>query len=90
MALKPFLGAGQIPVKAVATSATPITLSDTAVIDPPFDAIYVGTTGDITIDSPNNGTNITFRSVPVGFFPVSAKRVYNAGTTAGNLVGLNW
>lgn len=57
-------------------------------------ALYIGTTGDVTVvtagDSTNGGagTAVTFSSVPVGWFPVQCRRVMNTGTTAANIVAL--
>jgi len=49
--------------------------------------IYVGTTGDVKIQT-NNGNDVVFPSVPAGVvLPIIAKVVYNTGTTASGLVG---
>ena len=51
-------------------------------------ALYIGTTGDVTIDTPDL-TNVIFSNVPAGFiFPVQATKVYLTGTTASNIVAL--
>ncbi len=52
-------------------------------------ALYIGTTGDVTVNAIGGGTNITFSSVPVGFFPVLVTRVYSSGTTASNIVAVS-
>lgn len=55
-------------------------------------ALYIGVTGDVVIISPtdngNPGTAILFKAVPVGWFPVQARRVMATNTTATNIVGL--
>lgn len=57
-------------------------------------ALYIGGTGDITVvhagDNGNAlaGTPVTYKAVPVGWFPVQVRRVMNTNTTATNIVGL--
>lgn len=74
---------------ASATSAIAISLA--ADTDANFDAIYVGTTGDVIVITASNQT-VTFKTVPVGMLPVRVRQVKSTanGTTAANLVGLNW
>jgi len=54
-------------------------------------AIYVGTTGDLTVtmvDSGTANTFVTFATVPAGtVLPIRVQRV-SAATTANNLVGM--
>lgn len=50
-------------------------------------SIYVGVTGDITLDTPFQ-TAVLFKAVPVGILPVAAVRVRVTGTTATNMVAL--
>jgi hypothetical protein len=50
-------------------------------------ALYVGVTGDITLDTAST-TNVLFKAVPVGILPVAAVRVRATGTTATNILGL--
>lgn len=51
--------------------------------------IWVGTAGDITVDVAGaGGTNITFKSVPVGFLPIAAVKVYSTLTSATNMVAV--
>ena len=50
--------------------------------------IYIGTAGDLKVDTVE-GDTLTFVGAQAGgVIPVVAKRVYSTGTTAGNLVGL--
>jgi hypothetical protein len=57
-------------------------------------ALYIGVSGDVAIvaagDSGNSlaGTAVTFKAVPVGWFPVQVRRVMATNTTATNIVGL--
>ena len=57
-------------------------------------ALYIGVTGDVAVvcagDNGNAlaGTAVTFKAVPVGWFPVQVRRVMNTNTTATNIVGL--
>ena len=67
-----------------------ITPSDTVNTPNLIQAIWVGTTGDITvIDSA--GSSETFKSVPVGMFSLNflAQRVMATGTTASSMVGFS-
>ena len=50
-------------------------------------ALYVGVSGDVKVDTVE-GDTLTFVGVPIGFFPVSVKRVYATGTTATNIIAL--
>lgn len=57
-------------------------------------ALYVGVTGDLAVvlaaDSGNAlaGTAVTFKSVPVGWFPVQVRRVMATNTTASQIIAL--
>ena len=50
------------------------------------DGIYVGVSGNINVQG-KYGSQV-FPNVPVGVFPVQARRVLAANTTATNLVAL--
>lgn len=50
---------------------------------------YIGGTGNITVIPSESTGSVTFNAVPVGFFPVSVKRVLATGTTATNIVALS-
>jgi hypothetical protein len=50
--------------------------------------LYVGTTGDLTIDALDGGTDVVFKNVPAGtFFPLIVTKV-KAATTAADIVAL--
>lgn len=71
-----------------ATNAVAITTSDSANFSfSQCRAIYVGVTGDITLDTPFQ-TSVLFKAVPVGILPVAAVRVRTTGTTASQMVAL--
>jgi hypothetical protein len=74
---------------APASVAVAIIPSDSTVLaDPKPRALYIGVTGDVTVDMNGTGTNILFKAVPVGILPIKVSRVYSTGTTATNIVGL--
>ncbi len=50
--------------------------------------IYVGVTGDITVDFASSGTNILLKAVPVGYLAGHFTKVYKTGTAATNLVAV--
>ncbi len=50
-------------------------------------AIWVGVTGDIKVTT-WDGSVLTFKAVPVGFFVVKAKIVWSAVTTATDMVAV--
>jgi hypothetical protein len=54
----------------------------------PCRGIYVGVTGDVTVDI-GNDTNVTYKNAPQGqVLAVQATRVRATGTTATDLVAL--
>lgn len=71
-----------------AANADAITPSDSVDLTNSTRGIYVGVSGDITLDLVTTGTTIFFKAVPVGVLPVQAKRVRATNTTATNLVGM--
>jgi hypothetical protein len=51
--------------------------------------IYVGATGDLTVNMAGSGASILFKAVPVGtVLPIRVSRVLSTGTTASQLVAL--
>lgn len=67
--------------------ATAITKSDVTVIDVTR-AIYIGTTGDLAVRMAESGDTITFKTVPVGIFPIQVDQVLSTGTTAAEMIAL--
>lgn len=54
-------------------------------------AIHLGTAGDVRVTGVDNAddTFVTLRNVPAGVpYPIRAKRIWAAGTTANDIVGL--
>jgi len=51
-------------------------------------ALYVGSGGDLSVES-SRGDVVTFRNVPSGaFLPIRVRRVRNSDTTASDIVSL--
>jgi len=66
----------------------PITPSDTVDLDDITLAIYVGSDGDVTVET-LGGKNVTFKSVRSGTtLKIRATKILSSNTTANNLVGL--
>lgn len=66
--------------------AIAITPSDSAFIDN-TNGLFVGGAGNLTVTMAN-GVDVTFTGIPVGFAPLSVKKVKATGTTATNIVAL--
>ena len=64
-----------------------VTKSDSTVYNPPLRQLYIGTTGDVTVET-QEGTTIVFKGVPAGAFigPFFVSKV-KAATAAGDIVG---
>ena len=74
---------------ASATSSGAVTKSDSTVLD--FNAIYVGTGGDVAIKHTEGGSAVTYPNVlPGSILPVSGVRVMSANTTASGMVWMKW
>ena len=50
--------------------------------------LYIGTSGDLTLDTITGDEKVVFKSVPVGFFPVQVKKIWSTGTAAKDIVAL--
>ena len=55
----------------------------------PFDALYIGVTGDVVIKGVD-GVNVTIKAAPVGVLNVPGWRVMATGTTATDIVAINY
>ena len=51
-------------------------------------ALYIGVTGNLTVDMVNGQTSVLFANVPVGMFPIRVVRVRSTGTTATSITGV--
>jgi len=70
-----------------ARDAIEITPDDVGDLTPRPRALFIGGTGNIRVMT-WDGSDVTFNSVPVGVLPISVRRVFATGTTAGNIIGL--
>jgi hypothetical protein len=67
-------------------NAVAVTPSDTTIVG--CRSLYIGVTGDVTLDLPGGATSVLFKAVPVGILPVAALRVKATGTAATNIVAI--
>lgn len=75
-------------IKASANYSGTVTKSDTTALD--FDALYVGTTGDVVIKHHDSADATTYPAVPSGaILPVHGVRVM-AATTASGIVWMRY
>jgi hypothetical protein len=49
--------------------------------------LYIGTAGDIKIDTPES-TGVTLKNVPLGILPIIVTKVYKIGTVAQEIIAL--
>lgn len=71
-----------------ANGAAAVTTNDsTDLAIAPCRSLYIGTTGDVKVDTAS-GDTVTFTAVPVGILPVRCKRVYATGTSASTIIAL--
>jgi hypothetical protein len=65
-----------------------VTPNDSTVLDRTR-GVYVGTTGDLTVDMHGEGDSILFASVPAGsLLPLCVTKIYATGTTADEIVAV--
>ena len=50
--------------------------------------LYIGATGNLKVKTTRDNI-VTYTAVPVGFFPVHVKHVYDTGTAASSIIA-NW
>lgn len=68
--------------------AIAVTKSDTTRYDPPLDAIYIGGTGNLAVET-LGGNIVTFATIAAStVLPIRAIRVMSTDTTATTIVGL--
>ena len=70
-----------------AAFAAAVTPSDVTILTPTR-ALYIGSTGDVTVQMYGSDNTITFPNVPVGILPVRATKVLATGTGASDIVAL--
>lgn len=66
-----------------AINGVAVTPSDTTILN--CRALWVGTTGNLTVDFADGNSDVLIKNVPVGVFPFAVKRV-KAATTAEDIV----
>lgn len=79
--------AGSTGIDYPATSSIAVTPSDTVDLAAVSRALYVGTTGDVTVIM-KDGQTVTFTAVAVGWMPLRVSRVKATLTTASNIVSV--
>lgn len=65
--------------------ASAVTPADATTFDPPFKALYIGTSGDVAIRT-ISGSTVTFKNHPVGYLLCRGDKVMQTNTTASNIV----
>ncbi len=71
-----------------ATAGAAVSVSDSVNMANPSRAIYVGTTGNVSLLT-TGGSSLVFVAVPAGFIlPVRTVRVNSTNTNASNMVAL--
>jgi hypothetical protein len=69
--------------------ASAITTSNSTVFVQPTRALYIGGSGDITVDMADGGSSVLFVGVLSGtILPIQVTRIYATGTTATSIVAL--
>ena len=69
-------------------NAEVIVKSDTVNFAEPSRALYIGTSGDISVEMAGVGSAIIFKTVPVGVLHIEVTRVNSTNTSASNMVAL--
>lgn len=71
-----------------APNAAPVTPNDSTEISRTR-GVYVGVTGDLTVDMWGEGDGVTFVAVPAGsLLPLCVTKIYATGTDADEIVAL--
>jgi len=84
----PFVNEYGVGWTAPGYDAAAVTPNDSADLDKPARAIYIGGAGDVKIDT-EAGTTVTFVGLTAGsMLPVRAVRIHATDTTATNLVAI--
>lgn len=73
--------------RLVASDCFAITKSNSTQLPERCCGLYIGTTGDVAVETEARAT-VTFTAVPAGgILPIAARKVLSTGTTASNIVG---
>ena len=79
----------QMSLDAPAEHAAAVTPNDSTDLTTSARALYVGTAGNVVLDTVGGETSITFSNVAAGsWLEVRAARVRATGTTASNIVAV--
>lgn len=89
MAAEDTWGVGNDDISAPARYAAAVTPNDSTDLPYVTKALYIGGTGNISIDTVGGDAAVSFVDVPTGaILPIRVSRVRNTGTTATNIVAL--
>lgn len=55
-----------------------------------YDAIYVGTTGNIAVQLEGMSSSVVVTNVPVGYHPWRTSLILSTGTTASGILGIKY
>jgi hypothetical protein len=69
-------------------NAATVTTSNTVDLTVTASALYIGVSGHVKVDMEGVGSEIIFKSVPVGILPGRFTRVYLTGTEATDIIAL--
>lgn len=84
----PYPFTGQSPnLEAPIGDGVSVTPNDTDEMTYVSRCLYIGVSGNVKVVTVNNAT-LTFKNVPVGFFPVRVRQVFETGTTASEILSL--
>lgn len=75
--------------KSLDSRSRAITPSDSAKLNTPINAIYVGSLGDINYVSPDGVTSKLIGCLAGQEYALEAVQILSTGTTAGSLVGIS-
>lgn len=64
-----------------------VTPNDNTNLTIPARWLYIGVSGDVAVHTAD-GSELTFKAVPVGILEVQVQRVLSTGTTATNILAL--
>ncbi len=74
----------RVELHSPARDSFSVTPDDSADLPHVARALYIGVSGDVRMTT-IGGTDITYKSVPVGFFEHGATRIWVTGTTATDI-----
>jgi hypothetical protein len=81
----PQLDSPALHAKAVTPDDTN-NLKDSAGVETPCRALYIGTTGNVVVNTLGGENNVLHTAVPVGVLPIRCTRVLSTNTNASNIV----